>query len=171
MEPVFMMIGHAAGAAASLAIERKVTVQDVPYAPLRERLLADKQILDRAPPRPASAAKAQPPSPTAANAQLLADLKVLVKRKIVDSPDYWLAHARKGQQCDGEKVAELFVKMAQSFKPVNGLTEAVPVLFEKKLFNSPDYWLQRAVPGGKCSGEYVAGIIGKYVASLPATAR
>ncbi len=47
MEPVFMMLGHAAGAAASLAIERRVTVQNVPYAPLRERLLADKQILER----------------------------------------------------------------------------------------------------------------------------
>ena len=45
METVFMMLGHAAGAAASLAIERRVTVQNVPYAPLRERLLAEKQIL------------------------------------------------------------------------------------------------------------------------------
>ena len=45
METVFMMLGHAAGAAASLAIERRVTVQNVPYAPLRERRLAEKQIL------------------------------------------------------------------------------------------------------------------------------
>src|SRR6476660_8200877 len=48
MEPVFMRLGHAAGAAASLAIDRETTVQAVPYAALREQLFADRQILDRA---------------------------------------------------------------------------------------------------------------------------
>lgn len=46
MEPVFMMLGHAAGAAACLAIDRHQTVQDLPYADLRARLLADKQVLE-----------------------------------------------------------------------------------------------------------------------------
>ncbi|HEV7402808.1 MAG TPA: FAD-dependent oxidoreductase [Chthoniobacteraceae bacterium] len=46
MEPVFMMLGHAAGAAASLAVEHHTTVQSVPYPLLRERLLAEKQILE-----------------------------------------------------------------------------------------------------------------------------
>lgn len=45
MEPVFMMLGHAAGAAAALAIEGASTVQDVPYAQLRARLLADRSVL------------------------------------------------------------------------------------------------------------------------------
>ncbi|MDR3403848.1 MAG: FAD-dependent oxidoreductase [Chthoniobacter sp.] len=46
MEPVFMILGQSAATAASLAIDGHTTVQDVPYAKLRERLLADGQILE-----------------------------------------------------------------------------------------------------------------------------
>jgi hypothetical protein len=45
MEPVFMILGQSAATAASLAIDAKVPVQKVDYAKLRERLLADKQII------------------------------------------------------------------------------------------------------------------------------
>jgi hypothetical protein len=46
MEPVFMILGQSAATAASLAIDRGVSVQNVPYGPLRERLLADRQIVE-----------------------------------------------------------------------------------------------------------------------------
>lgn len=46
MEPVFMILGQSSAAAAILAIDRQVAVQDVPYEPLRERLLAKGQILE-----------------------------------------------------------------------------------------------------------------------------
>jgi hypothetical protein len=46
MEPVFMILGQSAATAASLALDGEGVVQDVPYASLRERLLADGQILD-----------------------------------------------------------------------------------------------------------------------------
>lgn len=46
MEPVFMILGHSAAAAADLAIELKVPVQDVPYERLAERLRDEGQILD-----------------------------------------------------------------------------------------------------------------------------
>jgi hypothetical protein len=53
MEPVFMILGQSAATAASLAINGKLDVQAVDYAKLRERLLADKQVLEyAAPPRP-----------------------------------------------------------------------------------------------------------------------
>jgi hypothetical protein len=45
MEPVFMMLGQAAGTAASLAIDEKTTAQDLPYEKLRDKLLADHAIL------------------------------------------------------------------------------------------------------------------------------
>ena len=45
MEPVFMVLGQSAGTAAALAIDGKTSVQKVDYAKLRERLLADKQML------------------------------------------------------------------------------------------------------------------------------
>ena len=41
MEPVYMALGQAAGTAAALALRAGTPVQDVPYATLRERLLAD----------------------------------------------------------------------------------------------------------------------------------
>jgi hypothetical protein len=46
MEPVFMILGQSAATAAALAIDGKLAVQDVPYAELRKRLLADRQILE-----------------------------------------------------------------------------------------------------------------------------
>jgi hypothetical protein len=53
MEPVFMILGQSAATAAILALDQGVAVQDVPYADLSARLLADGQILDKAAgPRP-----------------------------------------------------------------------------------------------------------------------
>jgi hypothetical protein len=46
MEPVFMVLGQSAATAASLAIESGRAVQDVDYAALKSRLLADGQVLD-----------------------------------------------------------------------------------------------------------------------------
>lgn len=46
MEPVFMILGQSAATIAVLAIEEGAAVQDVPYERLRERLLADGQVLE-----------------------------------------------------------------------------------------------------------------------------
>jgi hypothetical protein len=46
MEPVFMVLGQSAATAAALAIETGSAVQDVDYAALRKRLLADGQVLE-----------------------------------------------------------------------------------------------------------------------------
>ena len=45
MEPVFMILGQSAATAAVMAIDGNIAVQDVDYQQLRERLLADKQVL------------------------------------------------------------------------------------------------------------------------------
>jgi len=45
MEPVFMVLGQSAATAACIAIDDKVPVQDISYAKLQKRLLADKQVL------------------------------------------------------------------------------------------------------------------------------
>jgi hypothetical protein len=45
MEPVFMILGQSAGTAAAMAIDGNIPVQKVDYPKLRDRLLADKQIL------------------------------------------------------------------------------------------------------------------------------
>ncbi len=49
MEPVFMVLGQSAATAAVLALQANTGLLDVPYAKLRERLLADKQILEAPP--------------------------------------------------------------------------------------------------------------------------
>lgn len=46
MEPVFMILAQSAATAASLAMDRSIPVQEVPYAELRQRLLADGQVLE-----------------------------------------------------------------------------------------------------------------------------
>ena len=46
MEPVFMALSQSAAVAAGLAIDSKVSVQDVAYPALHEKLLAAKQIVD-----------------------------------------------------------------------------------------------------------------------------
>ena len=45
MEPVFFALGQAAATAAALAVEDSLPVQDVSYARLASRLLADGQVL------------------------------------------------------------------------------------------------------------------------------
>jgi hypothetical protein len=46
MEPVFMVLGQSAATAAALAITDNVSVQNVNYPKLRDRLLRDRQVLD-----------------------------------------------------------------------------------------------------------------------------
>jgi hypothetical protein len=61
MEPVFMILGQSAATAAVLAIDGGLAVQDVPYAQLRERLVADGQVLEYdAPPAKREARRGQP---------------------------------------------------------------------------------------------------------------
>jgi hypothetical protein len=53
MEPVFMVLGQSSATAAVLAIEQKTTLQQIDYAKLKARLLADNQMLDfESPPIP-----------------------------------------------------------------------------------------------------------------------
>ena len=49
MEPVFFALGQVAGTAAAFAVDRNAAVQDVPYAELSVRLLADGQVASRMP--------------------------------------------------------------------------------------------------------------------------
>lgn len=46
MEPVFMILGQSAATAGVMAIEQDMAIQDLPYEQLRERLLADGQVLE-----------------------------------------------------------------------------------------------------------------------------
>ena len=61
VEPTWMMLGQSAGIAAALAAKQEVAVQQLPYDSLRERLLAQGQVLElpvlpELPPMPTSTA-------------------------------------------------------------------------------------------------------------------
>lgn len=62
MEPVFMILGQSAATAAALAIDRQESVQQLPYAVLRQRLTADGQVLETPPGVGGSAAQGVPAS-------------------------------------------------------------------------------------------------------------
>ena len=67
VEPTWMIIGQSAGVAATLVAKGGVAVQALPYPKLRERLLAQRQVLDLPtlddlPPSPAGAAGIDPKS-------------------------------------------------------------------------------------------------------------
>lgn len=162
MEPVFMMVGHAAGAAACLAIDRNVAVQAVPYTPLRERLLAEKQILDRGSWSEKPASESSKESLTTSNSQFSSDLQILVRMKIVDSPDYWLSQGCKGGQCEGSRVRSMLLNMAQHFEPTATSDRILQVLASHKVLSSPVYWEERATIGQTCSGENVRSVIRNF---------
>lgn len=61
MEPVFMVLGQSAATAACLAMDDGVAVQDLEYAKLKERLLADGQVLEWTGPVKQAAANAIDP--------------------------------------------------------------------------------------------------------------
>jgi hypothetical protein len=46
MEPVFMILAQSAATAADIAIQRGISVQDVPYEVLKNRLIKDGQRLN-----------------------------------------------------------------------------------------------------------------------------
>lgn len=160
-----MMLGHASGAAASIAIDQGVTLQNVPYVLLRERLLAEKQILEHQARAAKPAASATPENTTAVapNEQLVADVKALVEKKIAEFGDYWLANAQKGRNCDGMQVQALLMKMAAHFEPVTTLADALRVLAAHKVLASAAYWQERATADRKCSGDNVRAVIRNFV--------
>jgi hypothetical protein len=46
VEPTWMILGQSAGIAAALSVKQKVAVQKLPYSALRERMLAQNQVLE-----------------------------------------------------------------------------------------------------------------------------
>lgn len=60
MEPVFIILGQSAATAACMALDEKISVQDVAYEKLRERLLADGQVLEYAAAGAATKAQTKP---------------------------------------------------------------------------------------------------------------
>ena len=86
MEPVFMLLGQSAAAAASLAIDDGVAVQDVGYPKLRKQLLADGQILEH----PAFATPEKTETPNQAMETTEIEKALPVTRNFLEKPSFQL---------------------------------------------------------------------------------
>ena len=72
VEPTWMIVGQSAGIAAAMSAKQNVAVQNLPYPALRERLLAQKQVLELPelpvlPPEPRSRTDSNPKKPPGTN--------------------------------------------------------------------------------------------------------
>lgn len=109
-------------------------------------------------PTPYSAADAAP--------TLNRDLQRLLARRVISTKDYWLEHAIKGSQCDGQLVAEFLARAAQLLKPGTNAAQAVDVLADEGIIGSAGYWTTNAVVGRKCDGGNVAILIQRLARRL-----
>jgi hypothetical protein len=98
--------------------------------------------------------------------RLMIDLQRLVARKVITDTNYWREHAEQGEQCDGDKVADLIVHAAKAFQPAKNLKEATDVLARHNVIGRPDYWLVHAVAGKRCDGGLVATLIRNLAVQL-----
>lgn len=168
MESVFMELGQAAAAAASIALKSKATPHALPYPVLAAHLKARGAVLDPTVPaknnvQPKMAAKEAEPS------SLGAAIDRLHAAGILSEPDYWNAHATAGAKCDGAKVAALMITAARR-NQVRAATidfeTALKMLASRKLIGGTEYWQTHAVPGKECSGGWMATFITRLAGSL-----
>jgi hypothetical protein len=118
MEPVFMVLGQSAATAAALAIDGQLPVQRVEYEPLRERLLADGQVLVwTGPKRPAPAVGLDPaklPGIVIDDAQ--AELQGFQTTGAVVAPFVGSGYRHDGDADKGEQVAAFPFQVAKNGK-------------------------------------------------------
>lgn len=165
MEPVFMMLGQSAATAACLAIEQKVTPHKLHYPLLRERLLADGQILvSDKPPRikntagKKNAAKAKH-TPGVTDELVATAIATLQNRGAIVDDNYWTKNAKPDGKCDGAKVASLIIMTVSTKQKVADLDAACDYMKKNGFLSAPDYWRQNAVEGKTCGGARTAALL------------
>lgn len=178
MESVYMEMGQAAATAIGLALDSKTPVHQVPYAKIRERLLADRAVIDHNEPEikktrlPAqeeevSAETSASDEEQRASSRTLSAIQALADAKIISDPEYWQEHANPESSCDGSMVAELLVACAASFDPaVTDVDAAITALAKRKLIQSGEYWQERTAKGAKCPGGFIASFLVKFASHL-----
>lgn len=111
VEPTWMILGQSAGIAAAVSAKQNLAVQKLPYPALRERLLAQKQVLDLPvladlPPEPKGAMNVDPktlPGIVLDDAQ--AELKGQWGRSSSFKPHVGTGYRHDDKRADGQSVA------------------------------------------------------------------
>ncbi|MGV3660954.1 MAG: FAD-dependent oxidoreductase [Prosthecobacter sp.] len=120
VEPTWMILGQSAGIAAALSAKQDVPVQKLPYAALRERLLAQKQVLDLPvlpdlPPEPATPMSIDPKTlPGMVLDDEKAELKGTWKRTANFKPHIGVGYLHDEQRGDGQSSATFRFKAPQT---------------------------------------------------------
>jgi hypothetical protein len=113
VEPTWMVLGQSAGIAAALAAKENTTVQALAYPALRERLLAQKQVLDlpvlppaSLPPQPNAVMSIDPKTlPGIVLDDTQAELKGVWSRSASFKPHIGAGYVHDDRRTDGESVA------------------------------------------------------------------
>ena len=120
VEPTWMILGQSAGIAAALSAKQHLDVQELPYPALRERLLAQKQVLDlpvlaELPPEPKGAMSIDPKSlPGIVLDDAQAELKGPWNRSSNFKPLLGTGYLHDDKRGDGECVAVFRLQVPQS---------------------------------------------------------
>jgi|UniRef100_UPI003784ED7F hypothetical protein len=111
VEPTWMILGQSAGIAAAMCAKQNVTVQKLPYPALRERLLAQKQVLDLPiladlPPEPKGAMNIDPKTlPGIVLDDKQADLKGEWSHSSGFKPHIGTGYLHDDKRADGQSIA------------------------------------------------------------------
>ena len=120
VEPTWMILGQSAGIAAALSAKQDIAVQKLPYPALRERLLAQNQVLDLPvladlPPEPKGAMSIDPKTlPGIVLDDTQAELKGPWSRSSSFKPHIGTGYLHDDKRGDGESSAVFRVQVPQS---------------------------------------------------------
>ena len=120
VEPTWMILGQSAGIAAALSAKQNLAVQRLPYPALRERLLAQKQVLTLPvladlPPEPKSAMSIDPKSlPGIVLDDSQAELKGSWSQSSNFKPHIGTGYVHDDRRSDGESIAIFRFKPTKS---------------------------------------------------------
>ncbi len=109
VEPTWMTLGQGAGIAAALAAKQGVDVQALDYPRLRERLLAQKMVLELPAPRPEPGGEAGPADPKRPNGLILDDAQATLSGEWQNSTNFrpfiGVGYIHDAQRSDGRSKA------------------------------------------------------------------
>lgn len=170
MEPVFFMLGQAAGTAAILAQQGGVAPHDLPYATLQARLRRDGAVLavPKAEPGESRPVAGATPPAAAAAIEKLHGLGFFAPAEA--STSAWRTAARPGAGSEAARSIALIVAAARRFDPGAGdLASALAVLGAKGARLDAATWTTRQAVDAIAPGEAVAELLERLAAVFPQT--
>jgi hypothetical protein len=173
VEPTWMILGQSAGIAAALTAKQGVTVQALPYPALRERLLAQKQVLDLPvlpplPVKPASSAAIDPKSlPGIVLDDTQADIKGGWSRSSGFKPHIGTGYLHDDKRGDGQSIATFRFKAPKSgrydiliaYSPHETRASKVPITIESGPHKTTTLTFDQTQPLPKGAAFRSAGIV------------